>query len=324
MLREAREKAGLTLTTAAEHAGCSLSHLSAIELGQKRPSVPLALRLAELYGETLDTLGLEMHRCSCAPDCEMLTFGEYAPRHELHLIASRARQEEAEALQRYKRRYKMLGTPELAEQLGVNESLLTLWVRDGLLPARRYPGAWSSESRRPLVFGKAEVATAAELATNGDERRAAAVRESWRGRPRKPRSVIRKPCVRPGCPHLAMFHRRGEPTWRKGYCSSECSAKHRRSPERRYTDEANLEGNVRAFYPGKARRKFLRGLNGARVGKLGGAPEKSLSSEQISEILRLTHKGWGREQIAKTIGVSERMVRKARAEAKRTGFDPAS
>lgn len=55
-LRELRLRAGYTLTGLAERAGVSLSTLSRLESGQRRPTLDLLLPLARIYGVTLDDL----------------------------------------------------------------------------------------------------------------------------------------------------------------------------------------------------------------------------------------------------------------------------
>lgn len=310
-LRGARKRAGMTLDHAADQAGCSFTHLSALELGVKRPSVKLALRLSELYGLTLEALGLQLRRCSCSPECDSPTFGKYAQRHELGLIASRARQAEAEQLSRYKLRYHMLGTPELADRLGVSRSLITLWVRDGLLPGRCYPGPYPAEARRPLVFGRSEIALALALAASTSERLSGSLIKSWRHRPREPRDLLLRPCVRPGCPNFALFRDPWELSWRKGYCTQACSAQDRWSVERRYDESANLKPLVESWpTKSKKRQALLRALNGALDGKLGGRPPSELSPEIKSEIHRRKELGQGRRTIGPALGISERAVRK--------------
>lgn len=55
-LREFRRRHGHTLTDLAERTGVSLSTLSRLESGQRRPTLDLLLPLARLYGVTLDDL----------------------------------------------------------------------------------------------------------------------------------------------------------------------------------------------------------------------------------------------------------------------------
>jgi transcriptional regulator with XRE-family HTH domain len=55
-LRELRHRSGYTLTELAERAGVSLSTLSRLESGQRRPTLDLLLPLARIYQVTLDDL----------------------------------------------------------------------------------------------------------------------------------------------------------------------------------------------------------------------------------------------------------------------------
>jgi transcriptional regulator with XRE-family HTH domain len=55
-LRRVREQRGLTLTTAARHAGISKSTLSRLENGQRRPSLELLLPLTQVYRVPIDDL----------------------------------------------------------------------------------------------------------------------------------------------------------------------------------------------------------------------------------------------------------------------------
>ncbi|MFD7258641.1 helix-turn-helix domain-containing protein [Streptomyces sp. NPDC059874] len=55
-LRELRRRAGLTLEAAAARARLSPAHLSRLETGRRRPSLPLLLGLARTYGTTVSEL----------------------------------------------------------------------------------------------------------------------------------------------------------------------------------------------------------------------------------------------------------------------------
>jgi transcriptional regulator with XRE-family HTH domain len=55
-LRELRRRSGFTLTELAGRTGASLSTLSRLESGQRRPTLDLLLPLAEIYAVTLDDL----------------------------------------------------------------------------------------------------------------------------------------------------------------------------------------------------------------------------------------------------------------------------
>lgn len=55
-LRELRRGRGLTLETAAARAGLSPAHLSRLETGRRRPSLPMLLGLARVYGTTVSEL----------------------------------------------------------------------------------------------------------------------------------------------------------------------------------------------------------------------------------------------------------------------------
>ncbi|MFD3736314.1 helix-turn-helix domain-containing protein [Streptomyces sp. NPDC058632] len=55
-LRALRRRASLTLEAAARDAGLSPAHLSRLETGQRRPSLPLLLSLARTYGTTVSEL----------------------------------------------------------------------------------------------------------------------------------------------------------------------------------------------------------------------------------------------------------------------------
>lgn len=49
-LKEARNAKGHTLMTLAKEIGCSFSHISDIENGRRRPSGPMAYKLANALG----------------------------------------------------------------------------------------------------------------------------------------------------------------------------------------------------------------------------------------------------------------------------------
>lgn len=55
-LRDLRRSRGLTLETAARHAGLSPAHLSRLETGRRQPSLPMLLGLARIYGTTVSEL----------------------------------------------------------------------------------------------------------------------------------------------------------------------------------------------------------------------------------------------------------------------------
>ncbi|CAL9608434.1 HTH-type transcriptional regulator PuuR [Streptomyces sp. enrichment culture] len=55
-LRELRRRSGLTLEAAAARARLSPAHLSRLETGRRRPSLPLLLGLARTYGTTVSEL----------------------------------------------------------------------------------------------------------------------------------------------------------------------------------------------------------------------------------------------------------------------------
>ena len=55
-LRAVRQKRDLTLTAVAEATGISVSTLSRLESGGRKPTIELLLPLARLYGQSLDTL----------------------------------------------------------------------------------------------------------------------------------------------------------------------------------------------------------------------------------------------------------------------------
>src|SRR5690625_7824326 len=55
-LKRLRDRKGTTLTKLAEHTGISVSTLSRLESGLRRPTLEQLLPLAECYGITLDAL----------------------------------------------------------------------------------------------------------------------------------------------------------------------------------------------------------------------------------------------------------------------------
>ncbi len=55
-LRDLRRRSGLTLESAAQHAGLSPAHLSRLETGRRQPSLPMLLALARTYGITVSDL----------------------------------------------------------------------------------------------------------------------------------------------------------------------------------------------------------------------------------------------------------------------------
>ncbi|MFE6052489.1 helix-turn-helix domain-containing protein [Kitasatospora sp. NPDC056446] len=70
-LRTARERHGATLTGVSGATGISLSTLSRIETGRRRPTLEVLLRLAKVYGASLDELAGTAPAAAAGPRTEV-------------------------------------------------------------------------------------------------------------------------------------------------------------------------------------------------------------------------------------------------------------
>ena len=148
-LRAAREVKKLTQDGLARTVGCDSRTVSGIETGKKLPSVDLAARLADAVDTEVAALFGEPQPCACSPYCRELTFSTYAKRHYSPWGELRRRQ--TEDFDAYKRDTDLLGTRELAQATGLEQTSIARLARRGKLAHVLYPGEWNDASR-PLLF----------------------------------------------------------------------------------------------------------------------------------------------------------------------------